>query len=234
MNIAILSDLHANKFAVKAVFDDLANFGVDQILIAGDLIGYYYWPSEVVQLCMQDNRVQCVKGNHELNLKKALGSSIELSKLSEKYGSSYRKCITDLSPTEIEWLISLPTEMTLKFDGISFFITHGSLRSITEYLYPNSPNSQLLANYSNQNFTIFGHTHHSFVHTHDCRHIINPGSVGQPRDVGNLASYAIVDTSSRSVRFQKVPFNVNEIISAVSVNDPSIPYLKEVLKRGCL
>tara|TARA_B100000780_G_scaffold155209_1_gene108546 strand:+ start:638 stop:1342 length:705 start_codon:yes stop_codon:yes gene_type:complete len=234
MKIAILSDLHANKFAVKAVFDELDKEHVAHILIAGDLIGYYYWPSEIVQLCMQDDRVQCVQGNHELNLKSASESDLKLSELTKKYGSSYKKCLTTLSPKELEWLFSLPKELIVKFDNISFFVTHGSLTSANEYLYPNSPIQQLLSNYSNQNFTIFGHTHHSFVHAHGNKYLLNPGSVGQPRDVGNLASYAIVDTSTQSLRFKKISFHVDQIISEATANDPSIPYLKKVLKRGCL
>ena len=139
-----------------------------------------------------------------------------------------------MSPKELEWLFSLPKELIVKFDNISFFVTHGSLTSANEYLYPNSPIQQLLSNYSNQNFTIFGHTHHSFVHAHGNKYLLNPGSVGQPRDVGNLASYAIVDTSTQSLRFKKISFHVDQIISEATANDPSIPYLKKVLKRGCL
>ena len=71
MKLAILSDIHANKFALDAVLQDIKEEAVQKIIIAGDLIGYYYWPCEVVSTCMNDKRILCIKGNHELNLSNA-------------------------------------------------------------------------------------------------------------------------------------------------------------------
>ena len=67
-----MSDLHANKYATERVFHSMESDEIDVILIAGDLIGYYYWGSEVIDLCRHDPRVRCVRGNHEDYLQRAL------------------------------------------------------------------------------------------------------------------------------------------------------------------
>ena len=232
MKIAIISDLHSNKYAVDRVFNDINKESVDHILVAGDLVGYYYWPSEVVQLCMRDSRVQCIQGNHEANLKQASESSESISRLTKQYGSGYKRCIQSMSSKEMNWLFSLPIELTIEIGGITFYLSHGSLSSTDEYLYPNAPIEKLISNYSNADFTVFGHTHYSFIHTNKNLCLLNPGSVGQPRDHGNLSSYAIVDSTNRTVRFKKVLFETEKIIAAVNEFDPSLPYLKDVLTRG--
>ena len=65
MYIAILSDIHANIYALDAVYQDFKNKNVNNILITGDIIGYYYWPKKVLKKLMSDDRVTCIAGNHE-------------------------------------------------------------------------------------------------------------------------------------------------------------------------
>ena len=96
MKIAILADIHANIYAFEAVLEDIQKEGVDKIIVAGDLVGYYYWPSEVVNTCMQDSRFICIRGNHEDNLKLAISDPTKLDSLTKKYGSSYRICLEKL------------------------------------------------------------------------------------------------------------------------------------------
>tara|TARA_A100001011_G_scaffold398431_1_gene502852 strand:+ start:6316 stop:7017 length:702 start_codon:yes stop_codon:yes gene_type:complete len=227
-----LSDLHANIFAVRKVFDDIDDEGVETILIAGDLIGYYYWPLEVVQLCMNDKRVKSIQGNHEQNLKLALSCKNKMLELSKIYGSCYKICKKTLSINELDWLLSLPIKLVSEHENVSFFLSHGSLTSSNQYIYPNAPTQKLKSNYSKEDITVFGHTHHSFIHAQGEKMLLNPGSVGQPRDIGNLASYVIMDTTSKVVKFKKIPFNVQPIISKAIKIDPGITYLQDVLLRG--
>ena len=232
MKVAILSDLHANKYAVRGVFDDLRNESIDRILIAGDLIGYYYWPKDVVELCMEDSRVTCIQGNHERNLLDARTNHELRHKLTKKYGSGYESCLFDLTTDQLDWLKLLPQSLEIELDQKSFYLGHGALLDPDQYLYPDSCHDQIVSNYSACDFTIFGHTHYSFVHSHENKTLLNPGSVGQPRDIGNLASYAIVDTSNSSLRFKKVRFDVEGIISQAQTRDPDLPYLQQVFLRG--
>ncbi len=231
MHIALLSDIHANIYALDSVYKDFENKKVHSILVAGDLIGYYYWPKKVVQKLMNDNRVICVSGNHEKILSKTLSSVKYSKKYKKKYGSGYNFCKNQLSDNELNWLLNLPKSLEIKIKNLSFFMTHGSLSSQEQYIYPDAPIDLLEANHSNYDFTVFGHTHYPFIKHNKKNIIINPGSVGQPRDISRIASYALINTENHSIVFRKVRFKIDEIITASKKNDPDIPYLQQVLTR---
>lgn len=116
-----MSDLHANKYATERVFRSMESDEIDVILIAGDLIGYYYWGSEVIDVCRQDPRVICVRGNHEDYLQRALMDKHFLEQISEKYGSGLRHTLETISHDQLSWLNSLPREFEKTYDGVSFF-----------------------------------------------------------------------------------------------------------------
>lgn len=232
MKVAILSDLHANKYAVDAVFSDLDRELVDKILIAGDLVGYYYWPEDVVNRCMEDTRITCIQGNHEVNLMRARADEQTRKQLREKYGSGYEVCLANLKSHQLSWLENLKRSVVLELEGTSFFMGHGTLESYDQYLYPTATRDCLKSNYSSCDFTIFGHTHYPFIHHYEGKTLLNPGSVGQPRDIGNLASYAIVDTINRAVIFKRRMFDTCRLVSLASSIDPDNQYLSKILSRG--
>ena len=79
---------------------------------------------------------------------------------------------------------------------------------------------------------ILGHTHYPFIKkAEDGRMIINPGSVGQPRDKNSSASWAIVDFMTGAVDLRRTRFKSQELIKEIEKRDPSLPYLKDVLVR---
>lgn len=100
-----------------------------------------------------------------------------------------------------------------------------------KYLYPDCSLKQIDLCNTTHDFTIFGHTHHPFMHIGHKTQIINPGSVGQPRDYGSLASYAIVNTKNNVVVFRRVPFKTEKIVQAVKNRDPKVPKIWEVFRR---
>ncbi|MDX3895329.1 metallophosphoesterase family protein [Pusillimonas sp.] len=231
MKVALLSDIHANIYALKAVVDDLNKEGVVRILVAGDLVGYYYWPKQVVELLMADERFVCIRGNHENILRQVLKDDEAAKHFRRKYGSGYESCRRDLSAVQLEWLLSLPNHMRVKVGGLDFYLGHGSLTDTDEYIYPDTPIGKLLSNYSDLEFTVFGHTHYPFFHQYSGRCLLNPGSVGQPRDQGGLASYIIINCENRAIRFKRKAFDVQPILSAARENDPSLGYLAEIMTR---
>lgn len=231
MKIALLSDIHSNIFALEAVYKDLNDEKVDVILISGDIIGYYYWPKEVIELLSNDDRVFCVKGNHEKILEKTRNSDIEASFYRNKYGSGYDTCCEQLSDKHINWIFNLPDELYLTFNEITFFISHGSLNSIDDYIYPNATLSDLEDNYSTSDITVFGHTHYPFLHTHNGKILINPGSVGQPRDIGGLASYVVINTENFVTRFKRIRFDYSNLVETAKNKDKDLEYLWKIMYR---
>jgi len=231
MKIAFISDIHANIFALEQVYEDLDKEKVEKILVAGDLIGYYYWPKKVIDLLRSDQRFICIQGNHEVILKEIMKSTESAEKYKKKFGSGYRVCIDQLDSSDIDWLGNLPEEISISFEDFSIFMKHGTLNSIDSYLYPNADQQKILENYSDDMITVFGHSHHPFIHSHNNKYILNPGSVGQPRDIGGLASYAIFDSLNYTFRFKRLPFQTNKIIETVESFDPTNLYLKDIMER---
>lgn len=231
MKVALLSDLHANIYALKSVLEDLDKESVDKIIVSGDLIGYYYWPGELVAHLMSDERFICIRGNHENILKEVLQSEEASDRYRVKYGSGYDACREQLELDQFNWLFSLPEKLQLEFDGVSFHIGHGGLLDNEQYIYPDAPKKVIEENASEMDFTVFGHTHYPCIHYYGKRHIINPGSVGQPRDVGGLASYVIINTSNSGVSFKRKRFDVNPLIRFAQKADPDLKYLVDIMSR---
>ena len=92
MKVALLSDIHANHKALEIVLEDLNKEEVDLIIVAGDIVGYYYWPHKVIDLIMSDARFHCIQGNHDRMLEKALYDKKFLIKYRRKYGTAYDIC----------------------------------------------------------------------------------------------------------------------------------------------
>jgi predicted phosphodiesterase len=160
MKIALLSDIHANVFAFQAVLEDLAKYEVSKILICGDLVGYYYWPSEVLDLCMDDSRILAIKGNHESQFLAAFQSPRTMRKMVSRYGTSYQLTKNVLKSNQVEWLNSLPERLDLSFGTTSMTLVHGSLTSQSKYVYPTETLEGLTNCLSKATYTVYGHTHY--------------------------------------------------------------------------
>ncbi|KRC81718.1 metallophosphoesterase family protein [Sphingomonas sp. Root241] len=231
MKVAILSDIHANRFALEAVLSDLDRAGVETILFAGDVVGYYYWPRQTIDRIVADGRFICIRGNHEDIFREYVADASCRDSYRKKYGSGYDVCLSELDAGHLAWLDQLPEQASVEIGGRRFFMRHGSLRSTDEYIYPDADAAKLLANHSGEDITIFGHTHYPFVHASGERLLLNPGSVGQPRDVGGLASYALVLTDTGVVQFRRRNFDKDAVAAAAKARDPELAYLWKILER---
>ena len=232
MKVAILSDIHANIYAFNAILSDCEKEMVGHFIVAGDLVGYYYWPRPVVQWLMENPRVTCIRGNHEDVLAQTLEDSKAADRYRQKYGSGYDVCRESLSDDELNWLIKLPVKAQLILDDTHFRVHHGSPAATDEYIYPDATPTTLERCHDSQDYTILGHTHYPFLHHLNGSMLLNPGSVGQPRDFGGQACYAIIDLRNHTIRFKRIPYDVSQVIVAAQARDPSIAYLRDILTRG--
>lgn len=232
MIIAVLSDIHGNITALNAVLDDCKRYKVDRWFVLGDVVGYYYWPAEVLQQLALCNEVDMIQGNHERLLKLAIDSETERQKIRKKYGSGIDVAIETLSDEQKNQLCELPLSKIMSIDKINFLLCHGSPFDGDKYIYPNAEQSLLeQCSLPNVDFVFMGHTHYPFVtYLNNCI-LANPGSVGQPRDIGNLASYLIVDTANKTIVFRRVAFDAASIIAEAAVRDTTLPYLQHIFYR---
>ncbi|RZM82617.1 metallophosphoesterase family protein [Leptolyngbya iicbica] len=233
MNIAILSDIHGNHIALNAVLKEIRQANVERLLLLGDYVGYYYQPAEVFRL-LEDWPKDMIQGNHERFLLDFEAGQCLRDEIHRKYGSGLSIAFDELTREQIHILKKLPASLMCSIDDLNFLLSHGSPQDADRYIYPDSPKTELdkIASF-NADFVLMGHTHHPFVYaSKNGTVLLNPGSVGQPRDVGNLASWCLVNTNSKTISMKRTLFDPRVIIDEAKSRDPHLPYLWEVLQRG--
>ncbi|PWU20537.1 MAG: hypothetical protein C5B48_12410 [Candidatus Rokuibacteriota bacterium] len=199
MRILVISDVHANWPALEAV---IAAEAYDHLLVGGDLVSYGPHPREVVEF-VGNHATVAVRGNHD----EALAHSVDCrcapasKPLAEATRAVHREL---LSARELQYLGSLPLTGTLRDDGQTFFSVHASPR---EHLYrytltPDAPEQHLRTEIAGveEDFILLGHTHFPMIRRLGRQIVINPGSVGQPRDGNPLASYAVIEDGVPELR----------------------------------
>ncbi|MGA3213404.1 MAG: metallophosphoesterase family protein [Terriglobales bacterium] len=199
MKVALLSDIHANLPAFSAVLNDLPN--VDILLCLGDMVGYYLDSNEVCELVRRHN-ICAIRGNHDAYV---LG---ELTPNPDR-AASYRTEWTrqTLAVQHLAWLRTLPTVMEFRWGRMSVRLCHAAPWSEEAYVYPDSPKLSEISLAQNE-ILVLGHTHRPMRVRCGNGFVINPGSVGQPRDYNPQASYAILDTASGNVDFRRVHYEL--------------------------
>lgn len=218
MKIAIISDVHANLTAFRAVLKALDEEGVVKILCAGDLVGYGAYPQECAELA-RERGIVCVRGNHD-DMVAHSGREIMLR---AEVRQAIRWTREQLSADMVEWLGNLP--MQAQYAGLE--VVHASHVFRPEWHYVMDQRS-ISANFLFQTTSLAfnGHTHLPLVGIHtrgqrprmvmfrefslpkDNRYLINVGSVGQPRDRNPDAAFVTFETRDRRVKLHRVAYDV--------------------------
>jgi|TARA_B100000315_G_scaffold248049_1_gene277493 predicted phosphodiesterase len=220
MRYALLADIHANLVAFTAVLADIERRGgVEEVWCLGDIVGYGPDPSQCIELLRQRNHIS-VSGNHDLA---AIGK-LDTTNFNLDAACSCRWTARQLNPEDIGYLKSLPSVIE---EG-DFTLVHGSPREpVWEYLTSVNGAKENFA-YFKSRFCLLGHSHMPLVFKLDendnCSSvrfslgvglvlgkrqlIINPGSVGQPRDGDSRASYAIYDSDDAVAKLYRVPYDI--------------------------
>jgi len=229
MRIGIFSDVHGNAAALRPVLQELTS-NSDVLLFLGDLGGYYGFVNECAELWPA--QVIGVRGNHDDVLLKALAEDKAPGPAYfSSYGSALWRSVQRLSPKARCLLEALPEQRTLSFDGLRVAMFHGSpWDPLDGRVYPDFAEWQRFEGVD-ADVVLLGHTHYPMAK--ECGHklIVNPGSVGQARDRGGAACFAILDTGSRTAELKRIGFDCGEVIRDAKEHDPELPYLWEVFTR---
>jgi diadenosine tetraphosphatase ApaH/serine/threonine PP2A family protein phosphatase len=221
MRLLIISDIHANLTAFETVLAD-ANGLWDRIWCLGDVIGYGPDPNECVELLRQFDHL-CLSGNHDW----AVLGKLDIN----TFNNDAREAITwtqqKLTAENRDYLESLPP-LTLEEP---FTLAHASPRHpVWEYILDPATAGANFAHYETP-YCLVGHTHSPVIFAeleNDYplallpeynrqialgveRLIINPGSVGQPRDSDPRAAYALLDTETLLWQFRRVEYPIGEV-----------------------
>jgi putative phosphoesterase len=228
MRILLIADIHANWPALQAV----AGEPHDICLCLGDLVDYGLDPAPCVEWVRQHARVT-VRGNHDHGVAQNV---LVTGKTGFKFLTGVTRLLTRerLSAEDLRYLARLPVTRTLSIENTRFLLAHASPRDPLDEYAPADPEfwGRRLQNVD-ADVVCVGHTHHPYVLEVGGKLVINPGSVGQPRDGDPRASYAVIQ--DYNVELKRIDYPVEEtveVIQASGLPDQVKEILIEVFRRG--
>jgi putative phosphoesterase len=202
MRLGVISDIHGNRVALAAVLEAMPR--VDRLVCAGDVVGYNPWPGACVE-AVRDREIPTVMGNHDRAV--ASGTAFRFNEMA-RAGVEYAR--DRLDDEALAWLSALPDERTL-LDG-RVKIVHGHPDDPDRYTYPRDFASGLL---DGEDLLIMGHTHVQHHAAFEEGIVLNPGSVGQPRDGDPDAAYSVVDLDALTVDEHRVGYDIDRVAAAI-------------------
>jgi len=207
MKIAFISDVHANLPALEAVMDDMTFRSIGTVYCAGDILGYYTFPDQTVEL-LKKKGVVCIAGNHD---RAVLVGTKGMNSIA---ASAIEWTRENMSPGSFEFIRELPNSVHRPVGGVMTAVHHGSPRSMSEYIFEEHVNDELL-DIAGARMLVLGHTHVPYVAHFAKGNVLNPGSVGQPRDGDNRASYAIWDPVESRIEIVRVEYDREPVMNGI-------------------
>jgi predicted phosphodiesterase len=223
MRYLILSDIHANREALSAVLSQVRRKRWDKAIVLGDVVGYGANPNQAIDAVRRLKPLVAIRGNHD-----KVCSGVENGEMFNRVALHAAMWTRNkLTPANLRWLQSLP-EGPAVVDG-AFAIAHGTPIDEDAYIFGEI---EALNVFRQTTFPLcfFGHSHFPVIFglspdaiqtvltvspsfrfrlEPGVRYLVNPGSIGQPRDGNPLASFAIFDTRTSTVAIYRVPYAVS-------------------------
>lgn len=224
MRYGLIADLHANIEALSEVFKALDQLSVDHVVCLGDIVGYAATPTECIDL-LRERKVRSISGNHD----RYVTGTTPMVDIRQDTAQAVEWTKGVLQPGHLGFLQGLPKQ---RLAEPSIMLVHGSPRHEDEYILgvrEMTENLQLLiSHHADVKVCFFGHTHHPVVVAQGTlitsipedkkvaldrgkTYLINPGSVGQPRDGVNRSAFGVFDTLTWTMEFYRVPYNIQSI-----------------------
>ena len=226
MRFLILSDIHGNIDALDAVLARAPRDSYDRLLVLGDLVGYGGTPNEVVDRIFELSPDVIIRGNHA-----KVATGIESADKFNRVAAEAARWTQDtLSPENRKRVAGLPAGPKNADKDVE--VCHGTPFDEDSYVFDEDDASRALESASRQ-VCFFGHTHVPVAYVlkgsevtvtrpqpggaettvvniiKKDRYLINPGSIGQPRDTDPRASYATYDSKTRRVEIRRVPYRID-------------------------
>jgi putative phosphoesterase len=230
MRLGLIADIHGNAPALRAVLTALET-RVDRILFLGDLVGYYPFVNECAAMLSAIDPIG-VRGNHdEILMNCRRDGTTPGAKYRARYGSALERSLANLSAEAEAVLQSWPTKQVLTLSSATVAMFHGApWDPLDGRVYPDFDRWEEFDD-CRADLVLLGHTHYPLVKRIGEKVIVNPGSVGQPRDHSSGACYAVLDLKSGEVTHDRVPYDPEPVIADALRHSPDVSYLVNVLKR---
>ena len=205
MRILVLADMHANWPALSAIWHE----PFDACLFLGDLVEYGGDPIPCIDW-IRRFATAAIKGNHDHSVAQRVSPNTG-SGLRRLAGETRQQHWSVLSPTHIKYLAQLPVTQTVQLDGLRFHLVHATPRDpMDEYLSDQSEQWKIQLAGIKADIVCVGHTHIPLHLDLGEWQLLNPGSVGQPRDGDPRAAYAII-TNGR-IELKRIPYDIDATV----------------------
>jgi predicted phosphodiesterase len=221
MRYLVITDIHANIEALDSCLADARARGCDRTLVLGDIVGYGPDPNGVIERIAALDPAAMVRGNHD---KIAFGMwQAEGFNYSARAAAQWT--LDALTPENRDWLTRLPQGPTVVDESVE--ICHGSPVDEDEYIFDELDARRAIES-SRQRLCLFGHTHVAMAFrlsgralgliapsedmplASDSKYLVNPGSVGQPRDADPRAAYAIFDSDAQRLEMYRIEYQLEK------------------------
>jgi predicted phosphodiesterase len=224
MKYFIFTDIHGNLEAFLAVLKFARRRKIDHFLFLGDMVGYGASPNEIIQKIQLLKPISIIRGNHD----KAVCEINNVKTFNPIAASAIHWTQKSLKKSNLNYLKRLKQGPQIVNEDIT--ICHGAPFDEDHYIFGEFDAAEAFLHIKTQ-ICFFGHTHFPFLYTEkdhfvegtfitgntseikiekDVRYLINPGSVGQPRDRNTRASCAIYDSKQQKIKFFRMEYNIAE------------------------
>ena len=221
-SLALISDIHGNRLALRATLDDIRGQHVDATYCLGDLVGYGPDPNGVIEL-LRARSIPSILGNYDEGIGWETGDcgcfypDEEARRIGEV---SYAFTVAEVTAEGKAYLRSLPRELHVALAGKAVHLVHGSPRRINEYLSRDRDERTYLrlAEAEADDALCFGHTHDPRSRRYGGKLFVNAGSVGRPKDGDTRAAYVVlksVPAGPIEVEIRRVAYDVEAAARAV-------------------
>jgi putative phosphoesterase len=208
MRVGVISDIHSNLHALRAVLEELDRHSPDTLVCAGDIVGYGAHPNECCRIVSEAVDV-VIEGNHD-----AAALTGETSRMNPYAAAAamWTKEALDTDSADFLGRLSQSAGLDTAEGRVSVF--HGSDIDRNEYVFEERVDPGMLQRCASR-FAVLGHTHVPFVRAVPDGMVVNPGAVGQPRDGDPRASFALLDSGSHTCELARVEYAVEEASEAI-------------------
>ena len=212
---AVFSDIHSNYHAFRACYDDARAQGADCFIFLGDYVSDLADPRETMDLLYEIQSgypTVCLQGNRERYMLEHAKGKTSFS-TGSKTGSllfTYRQ----LQDKDLSFFESLPIYDVIELNGIVIEVAHAGKIDDRDYFECADDRIEQVFEEMETDYLLTGHSHKQYVQRRSGKMILNPGSIGVPRDHGSLTQYALLEFEEKTVQFRlrQIPYDVTAMI----------------------
>ena len=229
MNYLIFTDIHGNLEAFLALLKFIKKKKIDHYIFLGDLVGYGASPNEIIKEIQRLKPISMIRGNHD----KAVSQLDSVQTFNPIAATAIHWTRQNIEQKNLNYLLRIKEGPLIVNDHIT--ICHGAPFDEDHYIFGEFDAAEAFLHFKTP-LCFFGHTHFPFVYTErknvvegtfltgnsneikiekDTRYLINPGSIGQPRDRNPLASCAIYNSKTKKIKFYRLEYEMEKAMRKI-------------------